>query len=88
MKNIHPVLQLEPIVHPYLLADNRHYTFYLFKILLRLKWLMIPVYAGGIMFIIFQLPQSVLLQTAYFVCTAATIGLAFFSNDMKLTSFR
>jgi len=66
-------LQLQPIVHPYLLADNRHYTFYLFKILLKLKWLMIPVYAGGIMFIIFQLPQSVLLQTAYFVCTAATI---------------
>ncbi|KAH6639335.1 alpha-1,2 glucosyltransferas-like protein alg10 [Boeremia exigua] len=35
------------IVHPYTLADNRHYVFYVFKLLLRhpaLKYLAVPVY--------------------------------------------
>jgi alpha-1,2-glucosyltransferase len=35
------------IVHPYTLADNRHYVFYVFRILLRhpaLKYLAVPVY--------------------------------------------
>ena len=34
------------IVHPYTLADNRHYVFYVFKILRRypaLKYLAVPV---------------------------------------------
>lgn len=35
------------IVHPYTLADNRHYVFYVFRILLRrpaMKYLVVPVY--------------------------------------------
>ena len=35
------------IVHPYTLADNRHYVFYVFRILLRhpmIKYLAVPVY--------------------------------------------
>ncbi|KAJ4319609.1 glucosyltransferase [Neodidymelliopsis sp. IMI 364377] len=35
------------IIHPYTLADNRHYVFYVFRILLRypiLKYLAVPVY--------------------------------------------
>lgn len=35
------------IVHPYTLADNRHYVFYVFRLLLRhpaLKYLAVPVY--------------------------------------------
>jgi len=66
-------LQLDPPVHPYLLADNRHYTFYLFKLLIKLKWLMVPVYAIGILFLVFQLPQSTLIQLAYFASVSATI---------------
>ena len=37
------------IVHPFTLADNRHYTFYIFRILLRhplIKYLAVPVYFG------------------------------------------
>lgn len=35
------------IIHPYTLADNRHYVFYVFKILLRhpaLKYIAVPIY--------------------------------------------
>lgn len=38
------------IVHPFLLADNRHYTFYVFKILRNHPWLwyaLVPVYAAS-----------------------------------------
>lgn len=37
------------IVHPFTLADNRHYIFYIFRILLRypvIKYLAVPVYFG------------------------------------------
>lgn len=42
------VVHLNTIVHPFLLADNRHYTFYVFKILRAYPWLwyaLVPVYA-------------------------------------------
>ena len=42
------VVHLNTVVHPFLLADNRHYTFYVFKILRLYPWLwyaMTPIYA-------------------------------------------
>lgn len=42
------VVHFNTIVHPFLLADNRHYTFYVFKILRTRPWLwyaLVPVYA-------------------------------------------
>lgn len=42
------VVHLNTVVHPFLLADNRHYTFYVFKILRLTPWLWyasVPVYA-------------------------------------------
>lgn len=41
------IVHYNTIVHPFTLADNRHYTFYVFRILLRhpsLRYLAIPVY--------------------------------------------
>lgn len=42
------IVHYNTIVHPFLLADNRHYTFYVFKILRQYPWLLyalVPVYA-------------------------------------------
>lgn len=42
------VVHFNTVVHPFLLADNRHYTFYVFKILRTRPWLwyvLVPVYA-------------------------------------------
>lgn len=41
------VVHYNTIIHPYTLADNRHYVFYVFRLLLRhpaLKYLAVPVY--------------------------------------------
>ena len=41
------VVHFNTIVHPFTLADNRHYVFYVFRILLRhpsIKYLVVPVY--------------------------------------------
>jgi alpha-1,2-glucosyltransferase len=43
------VVHFNTIVHPYTLADNRHYVFYAFRILLRhpaIKYLAVPIYAA------------------------------------------
>lgn len=42
------VVHFNTIIHPFLLADNRHYTFYVFKLLRSNPWLwyiMTPIYA-------------------------------------------
>jgi alpha-1,2-glucosyltransferase len=42
-----PVVHFNTIVHPFTLADNRHYVFYIFRILLRhplIKYAAVPVY--------------------------------------------
>jgi alpha-1,2-glucosyltransferase len=41
------IVHLNTIVHPFTLADNRHYVFYVFKLLLRhplIKYLVTPIY--------------------------------------------
>ena len=43
------VVHYNTIVHPFTLADNRHYMFYVFRILLRhplIKYLAVPIYFG------------------------------------------
>lgn len=43
------VVRYNTIVHPFTLADNRHYMFYIFRILLRhwlIKYLAVPIYVG------------------------------------------
>jgi len=41
------IVHYNTIIHPFTLADNRHYTFYVFRLLLRhsmIKYLVVPVY--------------------------------------------
>ncbi|KAL8735114.1 MAG: hypothetical protein Q9166_000990 [cf. Caloplaca sp. 2 TL-2023] len=41
------VIHFNTVVHPFTLADNRHYTFYIFRLLLRhpsIKYLVVPIY--------------------------------------------
>lgn len=41
------IVHFNTIVHPFTLADNRHYTFYVFRLLLRhpsIKYLVVPIY--------------------------------------------
>jgi alpha-1,2-glucosyltransferase len=41
------IVHYNTIIHPFTLADNRHYTFYVFRILLRhplIKYLAVPIY--------------------------------------------
>ena len=43
------IVHYNTIVHPFTLADNRHYMFYVFRILLRhplIKYLAVPIYFG------------------------------------------
>ena len=43
------VVRYNTIVHPFSLADNRHYMFYVFRLLLRhpsIKYLVVPIYVG------------------------------------------
>lgn len=43
------IVRYNTIVHPFTLADNRHYMFYVFRILLRhplIKYLAVPIYFG------------------------------------------
>jgi len=44
------VVYFNTIVHPFTLADNRHYTFYVFRLLMRrpsIKYLVTPIYIAG-----------------------------------------
>jgi alpha-1,2-glucosyltransferase len=41
------IVHYNTLVHPFTLADNRHYTFYVFRLLLRhpaIKYLVVPIY--------------------------------------------
>ena len=44
------IVKFNTIVHPFTLADNRHYTFYVFRILLRhpmVRYVVVPIYVIG-----------------------------------------
>ncbi|KAL6077425.1 glucosyltransferase [Balamuthia mandrillaris] len=67
-------------VHPYLLADNRHYPFYVWKNFFKrhvaLRYLYVPIYLLGIYFISSLLSQSgrsVLWQFMFWGCTCMVL---------------
>lgn len=58
---IHYIIENFTIIHPFLLADNRHYTFYLWKRVLSHKYssiAMVPIYHFGTWNIIHSLIES------------------------------
>lgn len=66
------------LVHPYLLADNRHLTFYLWNRLYgryaAARYLMVPVYMfGGFMVHSFIQSRSLVFRLLYLACVMATV---------------
>ncbi|RZB52532.1 dol-P-Glc:Glc(2)Man(9)GlcNAc(2)-PP-Dol alpha-1,2-glucosyltransferase-like isoform X2 [Glycine soja] len=67
------------VAHPYLLADNRHYPFYLWKKVIMAHWsikyLLVPVYICSWLSIIHMLGKfrSKIWALAYFLATAAVL---------------
>lgn len=63
------------IAHPYLLADNRHYTFYAWKLLsganksIYFRYLPVPLYAYGLYFVNNNLTRSVAYKLAFWIVT-------------------
>lgn len=64
-------------VHPYLLADNRHYTFYIWKRFYEsvpcFRFVWIPVYITAWTFIIATMGVQKVYLFTYFLCTALNI---------------
>lgn len=72
------VIHLNTIAHPYLLADNRHYTFYIWKRIINREWwsryLMAPVYLLGCFFIASILKRTdFVFQLGFLFCLVANI---------------
>lgn len=72
------------IAHPYLLADNRHYTFYAWRLLsgankpIFLRYLPVPLYAYGLYFVDLNLTQSsVVYKLAYWIVTPLLLSAQF-----------
>lgn len=67
------------IVHPYLLADNRHYTFYIWNRFygryLIMRYLLIPVYIFGLFVVCKSLSGSIGSKIFFFISTVLTICL-------------
>lgn len=64
------------IVHPFLLADNRHYTFYLWRRILPHIYLLAPVYQFGLETLVRSLLDSRtpgIIQLAYVGCVCACL---------------
>merc|ERR1712098_960165 len=63
------IIQYNTMAHPYLLADNRHYTFYIWrKIFMRhwtVKYLLVPVYIFGL-FHLHKASPSQIYPSKYF----------------------
>ena len=58
--------------HPYLLADNRHYPFYVWKNVFRyhsaVKYLLVPVYSVTILLLLFTLCEWILIECYDCMC--------------------
>jgi alpha-1,2-glucosyltransferase len=71
------VVQFNTMAHPYLLADNRHYAFYAWKILTKtpvIKYLLVPVYLFCLVCIIDSLKErGVFFQMACVSCVVASL---------------
>ncbi|KAK7255843.1 hypothetical protein RIF29_29266 [Crotalaria pallida] len=72
-------VHLFSVAHPYLLADNRHYPFYLWRKVIMahcsIKYLLVPVYVGSWLSIIHMLGKfrNKIWILAYFLATAAVL---------------
>lgn len=68
------------IVHPYLLADNRHYTFYIWNRFYgafdEARYLIIPVYIVGLVATYASLSanKTAGFQLCYWICTVAALA--------------
>ena len=68
------------VLHPFLLSDNRHATFYFARYVLRLRPLLrygvVPLYVGA-MWVVDGLMgrQPLLLRVGWWVCSGLTVGL-------------
>lgn len=70
------LVYLNTIAHPYLLADNRHYTFYIWRLFFGpskpvfFRYLPVPVYAYGLYFVDSMLSKSsVVYKLAFWIVT-------------------
>eukprot|EP00698_Gefionella_okellyi_P017834 TRINITY_DN5275_c0_g1_i1.p1 TRINITY_DN5275_c0_g1~~TRINITY_DN5275_c0_g1_i1.p1 ORF type:complete len:446 (+),score=101.35 TRINITY_DN5275_c0_g1_i1:103-1338(+) len=66
------------LVHPYTLADNRHYAFYVWKNILakeRLRYALVPLYAfcGSVMWLRMRQHSSSFVCALFFACVAACV---------------
>lgn len=67
------------LVHPYLVADNRHYTFYIWRKLLNrhhaVRYMLIPVYVYCFWVLqrLLRSAQNSLWTAGYWICTAITL---------------
>ena len=65
------------LVHPFITDDNRHYTFYIYRYILKntyLKYLMCLVYAFSINFIFKQVVNSELKLMRFILWLGASFG--------------
>lgn len=73
------VIYYNTIVHPYLLADNRHYTFYVWNRFygkhMLVRYLLIPVYIFGLFVICNSLNGSIGSKIFFVISTVLTICL-------------
>lgn len=72
------------IAHPYLLADNRHYTFYTWRLLfgpgksVLLRYLPVPLYAYGLYIVNMELTRSsIAYKLAYWIVTPLVLCAQF-----------
>jgi len=72
------------IAHPYLLADNRHYTFYVWRLLFGpsksvfLRYIPVPLYTYGLYFVDKSLTQSsIAYKLAYWIVTSIVLCAQF-----------
>lgn len=73
------IIRYNTIVHPYLLADNRHYTFYIWNRFYGrhqlVRYLLIPVYMFGLFVIFKSLSGSIGFKIFFVISTILTICL-------------
>lgn len=73
------IIHFNTVVHPYLLADNRHYTFYVWNRLynrnIYIKFLMIPVYIFGLYNFFASMEGSIGFKVFFTISTLMTLCL-------------
>lgn len=86
-----PIIFWCSIAHPYLLADNRHYTFYIWRKVIQVNWMMkymlIPLYVYSWLSIINILSKSLLLEhrKANYLYKINELYLLIFSSCREIT---